>query len=113
MAKKSWDQFRDPYPIWGTCLGFELLALFAVDGQRNLAPCSSQDQALALQLTDEWQESLLGQTIPQQIEAIATSKKVTINFHRWCLTPANFSSFHMEDFWRMLATGTDLNNLGN
>ena len=27
MAKKSWDDHKDPYPIWGTCLGFELLAL--------------------------------------------------------------------------------------
>ena len=27
MAKKSWDEHKDPYPIWGTCLGFELLAL--------------------------------------------------------------------------------------
>ena len=27
MAKYSWDEHKDPYPIWGTCLGFELLAL--------------------------------------------------------------------------------------
>ena len=27
MAKNSWDEHKEPYPIWGTCLGFELLAL--------------------------------------------------------------------------------------
>ena len=30
MAKKSWDEASDPYPIWGTCLGFELLALLGM-----------------------------------------------------------------------------------
>ena len=46
MAMKAWDEGSDPYPIWGTCLGFELLTLFAAEGQKNLAPCYSVDQAL-------------------------------------------------------------------
>ena len=46
MAMKAWDEGSDPYPIWGTCLGFELLTLFAAEGQRNLASCYSVDQAL-------------------------------------------------------------------
>ena len=61
MARNAWDESGDPYPIWGTCLGFELLALLAVDGQRNLASCHSQDQALALNLTEAWANSTIGQ----------------------------------------------------
>ena len=56
MAMKSWDEGSDPYPIWGTCLGFELLALLAAEGQPNLASCLSVDQALALNLTQEFEE---------------------------------------------------------
>ena len=81
--------------------------------QPNLASCWSQDQALALNLTEEWDTSLIGQAMPKDIKEIVSTEKVTINFHKWCLTPSNFSYFHMEDFWRLLATGNDLDNLGN
>ena len=60
MAVRSWDKGSDPYPIWGTCLGFELLALLAAEGQENLARCYSVDQALALNLTDQFEESNIG-----------------------------------------------------
>jgi len=111
MAVKSWDEGSDPYPIWGTCLGFELLALFAAEGQENLASCLSVDQALALNLTEEFEESKIGKAMPSETVAIVSNKEVTINFHHWCLTPQNFSAFHMENFWKMLATGEDINQL--
>ena len=112
MAMKAWDDGSDPYPIWGTCLGFELLALLAAEGQENLAACLSVDQALALNLTEHWEESKIGKAMPPQTADIVTNKEVTINFHHWCLTPQNFSAFHMENFWKMLATGEDINQLG-
>ena len=107
MALKSWDEKKVPYPIWGTCLGFELLALFANDDKPNLHRCWSQDQALALNLTGEWVDSQIGQAMPKHILKIVTEEKVTINFHRWCLTPTNFTEMGMDNFWRMLATGND------
>ena len=112
MALNAWDEYQDPYPIWGTCLGFELLALLAVNGTRNLAACWSQDQALPLNLTDQWFTSRIGQAMPEDMTQLVSSKPLTINFHRWCLTPQNFSKFHMEDFWQMLATGHDLDGVG-
>ena len=112
MALNAWDEYQDPYPIWGTCLGFELLALLAVNGTRNLAACWSQDQALPLNLTDQWFTSRIGQAMPEDMTQLVASKPLTINFHRWCLTPQNFSKFHMEDFWQMLATGHDLDGVG-
>ena len=112
MALRAWDEYEDPYPIWGTCLGFELLALLAVNGSRNLAACWSQDQALPLNLTEEWSASLIGKAMPEAMTQLVSSQPLTINFHRWCLTPENFTKFHMEDFWKMLATGHDLDGLG-
>ena len=94
-------------------LNFFFIYYLAADGQPNLASCKSQDQALALELTEEWDASFIGGSMPQAIKDIVTTEKVTINFHRWCLTPANFSFFHMDDFWKLLATGRDLNGLGN
>ena len=66
---KAWDEGSDPYPIWGTCLGFELLALFAAEGQENLASCYSVDQALALNLTEQFKESNIGAVFESFIEA--------------------------------------------
>jgi len=111
MAMKAWDEGSDPYPIWGTCLGFELLTLFANQGQANLASCYSVDQALALNLTEQFEESNIGAAMPAETVDIVSNKEVTINFHHWCLTPQNFSAFHMENFWKMLATGKDINQL--
>jgi len=111
MAMKAWDEGSDPYPIWGTCLGFELLTLFANQGQPNLASCYSVDQALALNLTEQFEESNIGAAMPAETVDIVSNKEVTINFHHWCLTPQNFSAFHMENFWKMLATGKDINQL--
>merc|ERR1712156_526642 len=111
MAMKSWDEGSDPYPIWGTCLGFELLALLAAEGQPNLASCLSVDQALALNLTQEFEEIKIGKAMPSETVSIVSNKEVTIIFHHWCLTSQNFSAFHMENFWKMLATGKDVNQL--
>ena len=69
MAMKAWDEGSDPYPIWGTCLGFELLTLFANQGQANLASCYSVDQALALNLTEQFQESNIGAVFESSLEA--------------------------------------------
>lgn len=111
MAKTAWDEKQDPFPIWGTCLGFELLALLAADGQPNLAACNSSDQALPLSVTDEWWESYISLAASPEIFDILTAEPVTVNFHRWCLTPENFSAFHMHDFWKLLATGHDWQDL--
>ena len=90
----------------------ETIFVSANNDERNLMSCWSQDQALALDLTGEWDSSFIGQAMPEAIKDIVTTERVTINFHRWCLTPANFSFFHMEDFWKLLATGKDLEGLG-
>jgi hypothetical protein len=36
LALQGFDSGSDYYPIWGTCLGFELVALLSIDGQENL-----------------------------------------------------------------------------
>lgn len=100
------------YPIWGTCLGFELLALLANKDEPNLASCWSQDQALPLNFTQEWLNSNISLEIPQKTFDDLATKDLTINFHRWCLTPQNFTHYQMENFWKLLATGHDLNGLG-
>ena len=46
MAKKSTDA-GDPFPIWGTCNGFELLTVLSSRDRSRLTDCNSEDQASA------------------------------------------------------------------
>ena len=63
LAKLANDA-NEVFPVWGTCLGFEMLGAISNDGQPYLKHCNSYDQALPLELLDGWGESvLLGQVI--------------------------------------------------
>jgi len=100
------------WPIWGTCLGFELLAYLSNEEQRNLKSCSSQQQPLALELTDDYSSSYFGQQTPDDVTEILSTQNVTINFHRWCLTPENFTKFEaLRNFWDVLSTNKDWDGL--
>jgi hypothetical protein len=48
FAIEANERDGDYYPIWGTCLGFELLALVSNNDQPNLKRCFSMDQYLPL-----------------------------------------------------------------
>ena len=61
LAKMDNDA-GDTFPIWGTCLGFEMLALITNDNVPNLKRCNSYDQTLPLDLLEGWNDSnLLGE----------------------------------------------------
>ena len=57
-----WDYVKNrksrPYPIWGTCLGFELL-LTLVDPNLTLNECNSSDVSNSLNLTADAKSSRL------------------------------------------------------
>jgi len=100
------------WPIWGTCLGFELLAYLSNEEQRNLKSCSSQQQPLALELTDDYSASYFASQTPDDVTEILATQNVTINFHRWCLTPENFTKFEaLKNFWNVLSTNRDWDGL--
>ena len=58
LAKMDNDA-GDIFPVWGTCLGFEMLALMANDNVPNLKRCNSYDQTLPLDLMEGWTDSNL------------------------------------------------------
>ena len=108
MALKANDN-GDYWPIWGTCLGFELLAFLAINETHSLTRCSSMQQPLPLDVTSKFSQSKVGRDIPSDVFTTLTTKESTINFHNWCLSPTNFSYFEMDKFWDVLATNKDYN----
>ena len=108
MALKAKED-GDYWPIWGTCLGFELLAFLAMNETHSLTRCSSMQQPLPLNVTSKFSKSKLGRNIPLDVFTTLTTKDSTMNFHNWCLSPKNFSYFEMNRFWDVLATNKDFN----
>ena len=93
-------------------LGFELLAYLSNEEVRNLKSCSSQQQPLALELTDDYATSYFAKQTPDEVTEILSTQNVTVNFHRWCLTPENFTKFEaLRNFWNVLSTNKDWDGL--
>ena len=63
------------FPIWGTCLGFEMLALMGNDGQPYRKACLSVDQALPLDLLPGWEDSELLAPVPHTLQLLWLKKK--------------------------------------
>jgi hypothetical protein len=74
------------FPLWGTCLGFELLTYLSANGVEHRARCSSQNQALHLEFKEDFQSSRMFQNAPENIVKILANESVTANFHQFCVT---------------------------
>ena len=81
LAKMDNDA-GDIFPIWGTCLGFEMLALMSNDNVPNLKRCNSYDQTLPLDLLEGWKDSnLFGKVRNFYLQTVALSGMSNYNFY--------------------------------
>ncbi|KAK4327679.1 hypothetical protein Pmani_001874 [Petrolisthes manimaculis] len=94
-------------PIWGTCLGFELLTYLAADDTNWLARCEASNRADPLTLQVGYEVSQVFQEMPEDVKTILTMENVTVNFHHWCLTRQNFSTSGLSELFNLLATSVD------
>lgn len=76
----------DYFPLWGTCLGFELLTYLSAGGNEHRASCSSQSQSLPLKFKDDFRSSRLFKDTSENIIKILQTEPVTSNFHQYCVT---------------------------
>lgn len=83
---KEMNEKGNYFPLWGTCLGFELLTYLSADGVEHRADCSSNNQALPLEFKDDFRSSRLFENAPENVVKILTEESVTANFHHYCVT---------------------------
>ena len=110
LALKA-GQKGEHWPIWGTCIGFEFLVFHTINDTYSLETCSSEEQAVPLEVTANFMTSRIGHAIPKDVFRTLTTTKSTVNFHQKCLSPTNFTLFEMDKFWNVLSTNFDWDGL--
>ncbi|XP_013781037.1 gamma-glutamyl hydrolase-like isoform X2 [Limulus polyphemus] len=101
------NQKGDYFPVWGTCLGFELLTYLAANGTSWMKSCWTQDLALSLKISEGYKKSRIFKAIPSDVMKYVTSLPVAINYHKWCLTPENFTKSGLNETFQILSTNKD------
>ncbi|XP_063698972.1 gamma-glutamyl hydrolase-like [Culicoides brevitarsis] len=97
------------FPIWGTCLGFELLTYLDSNATEHRDDCSSHNQALHLDFKADALSSRLFSVAPKEVIEDLRTKPVTSNFHQYCVTEKAMKEAQIAENWRVMSTNLDWN----
>ncbi|KAL7876195.1 hypothetical protein AOLI_G00111580 [Acnodon oligacanthus] len=97
----------DYFPVWGTCLGFELLT-FLTSQKLLLSHTNTTGVALPLDFTKESKDSRMFKDFPDDLMTSLAKEPLTENSHQWSITTESFNeSKKLKKFYRILSTNTD------
>ncbi|XP_071050371.1 gamma-glutamyl hydrolase B-like isoform X2 [Onthophagus taurus] len=99
----------DYYPIWGTCLGMELMIHVALNGEEVRSHCSASKVSMPLNFKEDFRKSKLFSEAPEEIIEILTNQNVTYNSHQFCLTEETFTEKNLLQDWTIISTNEDIN----
>jgi hypothetical protein len=95
------------FPIWGTCLGFEQLAVLSSSATSTNSPltnCDAENLAGWINMTDDWTDSVMAADMPDHVKEALTDRNVTFggvvaNYHSKCLTSSMFQKMKVNESW--------------
>ncbi|CAK1550605.1 unnamed protein product [Leptosia nina] len=96
------------FPIFGTCLGFELLIILASGRGRieNRGLCYSY-RSRPLSFTTDFRCSKMYAEMPDDVVNILRTQSVTVNAHQFCIFDENLRSHNLTNDWRVTSYSTD------
>ncbi|KAJ6229748.1 protease family c26 gamma-glutamyl hydrolase [Anaeramoeba flamelloides] len=97
LTKQAYDKHNEWVPIWGTCLGFQMLSVFSTGDLDFLDRFDSWDMALPLNFTTQLKESRIFKGIPSSYLNYFQKYNVTINWHTYGVT-SGYQTKHKESF---------------
>lgn len=110
LALKANDE-GDFFPIWGTCLGMQLLTVL-VSGENLLEKATAENVTFPLNLTADAYSSRMFRDFPEDFMKILTQEALTGNFHHYGLTVETFQKHEiLHNFFTMLSTNIAVNGL--
>ncbi|KAK2579204.1 hypothetical protein KPH14_008176 [Odynerus spinipes] len=95
------------FPIFGICLGFELLTYVAANKVEHRIDCSSNKQALSLLFKKGYNQSRLFKNASLDIIQMLKTENVTINFHKYCVTEKGLANVGLSNDFRVLSRNWD------
>lgn len=105
---KEMNDAGDYFPIFGTCLGFQLLIILE-SGRgtpENRNTCYSYDN-LPLNFTEDFRSSKMFKNAPEDIITLLKNEDVTVNYHQFCILDENLESYNLTDDWRATSYSDD------
>ncbi|XP_041065410.1 gamma-glutamyl hydrolase isoform X1 [Carcharodon carcharias] len=106
LALKAFDA-GDYFPIWGTCLGLQLLSVLTA-GKNLLTNTDSENIALALNLTNAAASSKMFQKFPPDVYQALCNEPLTGNFHSFSISVKAFlEDEKLSKFYSILSTNND------
>ncbi|XP_070580586.1 gamma-glutamyl hydrolase-like [Ptychodera flava] len=110
LAVKANDN-GDYFPLWGTCLGFELLIYLTAE-ENLMTYTNSTNIAYPVYFQKDFKTTRLFASAPEKIIQILENENVTFNAHHNGVTPKNFStSAKLKSFYKIISTNFDKNGL--
>lgn len=106
LAIQSFDD-GDYFPVWGTCLGFEVLS-YLTSGELLLTETNTTGIKLPLNFTEAMLQSRMFENFPAELLLSLAVEPLTANFHKLGLSMKNFSENEkLNKFYNVLTTNSD------
>uniref|UniRef100_UPI00398EFA7F gamma-glutamyl hydrolase isoform X2 n=1 Tax=Pristiophorus japonicus TaxID=55135 RepID=UPI00398EFA7F len=106
LALKAFDA-GDHFPIWGTCLGLQLLTMFTA-GKDLLINTDTENIALPLNLTNAAASSKMFWDFPPDVYKALSTEPLTGNFHHFSISVQAFlEDEKLSKFYSILSTNND------
>ncbi|XP_053181716.1 gamma-glutamyl hydrolase [Scomber japonicus] len=94
----------DFFPIWGTCMGMQLLTVL-VAGESLLTNTTAENIALPLNLTEEAHSSRMFEGFPSDLMKALPQEPLTGNFHHYGVKLQTFEeNAKLQSFFSILST---------
>lgn len=106
------NEAGDYFPVFGTCLGFELIIILA-SGRgpvENRVTCHSFGNN-PLNFTRDFRSSKMYKSADDDIINILSREDITVNHHQFCIVDENLKSHNLTKDWRVTAHSDDANGL--
>lgn len=112
LAIKENDNAKEPFPLWGACLGFEMLHII-ISGLKKedmLVSCDAENYSIPLEFTADAYTSRMFSSAQDgdRVMNILKEQAVTINMHQKCVPPEKFyANNNTAGFFKILSTNKD------
>lgn len=100
----------DYFPVWGTCLGFEQLAVLTSDTNDRsvLVRTNTTRVSMPLNFTQEVNRSRMFKDFSAEMMEILATEPLTINAHKWSISMETYySNEKLHKFYKVLSTNND------